>query len=98
MKTRLALDIGGGQLKQTERREDVTVFMRGNGGGSLSLIIHLQVVGAHYIGTVRISWLITGNIGSIGNGNGNCSAHSQILGSGMGFRNSTPNFWERVQK
>ena len=29
-----------------------------------------------------------------GNGNGNCSTHSQILGTGTGMKNSIPNFWE----
>ena len=27
-------------------------------------------------------------------GNGNCSAHAQILGTGMGMKNCIPNFWE----
>ena len=34
-------------------------------------------------------WLL-----DFGNGNGNCSTHSQILGTGTGMKNSIPNFWE----
>ena len=33
-----------------------------------------------------------------GNENGNCSTHSQILGTGTGMKNSIPNFWEQEEK
>ena len=31
---------------------------------------------------------------AFGNGNGNGSVHSQLLGTGTGMKNSIPNFWE----
>ena len=46
--------------------------------------------------------LLTGVSGNgffdFGNGNGNCSTHSQILGTGTGMKNSIPNFWERERE
>ena len=50
-------------------------------------------------GNIWVNIWVNGNdFLDFGNGNGNNSAHSQILVTGMGMKNCIPNFWEWEQE
>ena len=82
------------KVKYTEERgmlenlQQLLAFL----AASCPSLVHISLP---YLTAFNLPPGVSGNdFWDFGNGNGNSSTHSQILGTGMGMKNSIPNFWE----